>query len=366
MQLGKAQIIRNAVIWFALLALFAIWLSVEANAQNSLGLGGSEQAIKPSGPFASLLFWIQQQQQEFYRSLTDVLKQIRSGSGGGWLLVAISFTYGILHAAGPGHGKAVISSYMLANEVQLRRGVALSFASSMLQATVAIVAIGLLVTVLRGLGIRQAGFTFWLEVTSYAGVTLLGLWLLWRKLASRRRSHQVVHIHSHALAHAHGHSHVHALAQTDFVESTDNHHGHSHHASGKHHDHHDHAHGICSECGHSHMPDPELLEGRFGLREAIAAIFAVGLRPCTGALIVLTFAFLNGLYWAGILSAFAMAVGTGITVSAFAIAAVGGKNIALKLSGASEASANVLWWIEVAGAAFILLLGLTLLSASLY
>ena len=100
-----------------------------------------------------------------------------------------------------------------------------------------------------------------------------------------------------------------------------------------------------------------MLEGDFGLREALAAIVAVGLRPCTGALIVLTFAFLNGLYWAGILSAFAMALGTAITVSGFATLAVGGKNLALEYSGRNKASVNVLWWIEMAGALFILVLG---------
>lgn len=114
------------------------------------------------------------------------------------------------------------------------------------------------------------------------------------------------------------------------------------------------------------MPDPSALDGKMGLREAVLAVFAVGLRPCTGALIVLTFAFLNGLYLAGILSAFAMGMGTAITVSAFASAAVGGKHLALRLTGASSASGRVTWWIEIAGAAFILLIGITLLAASLY
>ena len=338
MQLIRSSALSTPVysLAFVVLAVMVFWLPQEASAQSSVGLGRAEPAITPSGPFASILFWIQQQQQEFYRSLTDALKMIRSGSGGGWLLVGLSFAYGVLHAAGPGHGKAVISSYMLANEVQLRRGMVLSFASSALQAVVAILAIGLLVTVLRGLGIRQAGFTYWMEVISYGGVTLLGLWLLFRKLVLLRTAHQ--HTHLQARNHSNGHDHAHAHDEP----------------------------GVCSECGHSHAPDPALLEGRFGLREAFAAILAVGLRPCTGALIVLTFAFLNGLYWAGIVSAFAMAFGTAITVSAFASIAVGGKNLALKMSGANAASAGVLWWIEIAGAALILLLGLTLLSASLY
>ncbi|MGB7334194.1 MAG: nickel/cobalt transporter, partial [Salaquimonas sp.] len=304
------------VFWIGLFATLMIltWQHF-AFAQNSLGVGSSEQAIRPSGPFSSLLFWIQQEQKAFYRSLTGALKLIRSGDGGLWLLVGLSFSYGVLHAAGPGHGKAVISSYMVANEVQLRRGVLLSFGSAALQAIVAIVMIGLLVFVLRGLGFKQAEFTKWLEVTSYLGVTLLGIWLLWKKLKPTTKTHE----HTHAHHHAHGE--------------------------------------VCSECGHTHMPDPISLKGDFGLREAWTAVFAVGLRPCTGALVVLTFSFLNGLYWAGILSAFAMALGTAITVAAIASLAVGAKNLALHLSGASAGSASFYRWIEIGGAVCILLLG---------
>ena len=102
-----------------------------------------------------------------------------------------------------------------------------------------------------------------------------------------------------------------------------------------------------------------------GLREAWTAIVAVGLRPCSGALIVLTFAFLNGLYWAGIASTFAMALGTAITVSAIATLAVTAKNTALRLAGSGVAAGRVTWAIELAGAVLIALMGATLLAAAL-
>lgn len=103
-----------------------------------------------------------------------------------------------------------------------------------------------------------------------------------------------------------------------------------------------------------------------GLKEAWTAVFAVGLRPCTGALIVLTFSFLNGLYLAGILSAFAMAMGTAITVSAIAVVAVTAKNAALRLSSASKMRDGIYRAIEIGGAALIFVMGLTLLAAALY
>ncbi len=373
----KPANVPTAALWLGLLiflaTVFLLALGNFAFAQGSLGVGRPEPAITPSGPFASILFWIQQQQKEFYRALTEALKMIRSGNGGTWLLVTLSFGYGVLHAAGPGHGKAVISSYMLANEVQLRRGILLSFISSILQALVAIMAIGLLVFVLTGFGIRQSGVTRWLEIISYAGVTMLGLWLIWKKTLGMRAARTVVVARTQPLVQSHGHAtSVHATGVHSHHHHGDHHHHHHDEHGQEHqpHDHHHHHHEgdghSCNECGHAHAPDPRLLEGRMGLREAVAAVMAVGLRPCTGALIVLTFAFLNGLYAAGILSAFAMAIGTAITVSTFATMAVGGKNLVLRYSASAQASASVLWWIEMAGALFILFIGITLLSAAMY
>ena len=60
-----------------------------------------------------------------------------------WTLLGVSFLYGIFHAAGPGHGKAVISSYLVANEETWRRGIVLSFASALLQAFVAVALVGI-------------------------------------------------------------------------------------------------------------------------------------------------------------------------------------------------------------------------------
>ena len=108
-----------------------------------------------------------------------------------------------------------------------------------------------------------------------------------------------------------------------------------------------------------------MLSGKFGWNEAYSAILAVGLRPCSGALIVLTFAFLNGLYFAGIVAVIAMSIGTGIMVSFLASLAVLAKNYALKLSGATKASNTFHKWVEIIGAAFVFILGLLLLSASL-
>lgn len=328
-------------------------LASQAYAQSSLGIGANEATIPSTGMFGGLMNWINVQQQGFYRALTGALKAMRQDGSQIWILVGLSFAYGIFHAAGPGHGKAVISSYMLANEVTLRRGVMLSFISAFLQAGTAIVLMALLFLLLRGTSITMTNATWFLEVASYLLITLFGAWLLWQKAWPRLRG-LVGANPVHSLSAAHGHSHAH------------HHHG---HACGDTHAHHDHDHGpdtACSTCGHSHAPDPAMISGAdFNWKTAWSAVAAVGLRPCSGALIVLTFAFLNGLWVGGVFSVLAMALGTAITVSALAIMAVIAKNWAVALAGDGRAGNRVHAAIEIAGAGFVFVLGILLLTASL-
>jgi nickel/cobalt exporter len=379
-------------IVFALLALsyIATHFLGPAHAQSSLGIGANEATLPSTGLFAGWLNWINVQQQAFYRELTGALKAMRQDGSKLWLLVGLSFVYGIFHAAGPGHGKAVISSYMLANEVALRRGIFLSFVSAFLQAATAIAVMTLVFLVLRGTSISMTDATWFLETVSYAMITAFGAWLLWRKVgplvrglfgsnpayslsAAHAHSHghsQAAHAHSHAHSTAYSHeAHAHSQAGHDHAHHDLRHHDHNHsHAHAhSHHDHHGHAPGdVCETCGHSHAPDPALLSGdRFDWRTAWSAVAAVGIRPCSGALIVLSFAFLNGLWAGGILSVVAMAIGTAITVSILATLAVTAKNWAVFFAGDGRMGNRVHSAFEIGGAALVMLMGLLLLSASL-
>ncbi len=323
-----------------------------AHAQSSLGIGTNEAIVPSTGFFGWLMAWVNVQQQGFYRSLTTALKAMRDDGGQMWVLVGLSFAYGVFHAAGPGHGKAVISSYMLANEVALRRGVMLSFVSAFLQALTAIVMMTLVFLVLRGSAISMTDATWFLEVASYALITIFGAWLLWKKAGPRLagllgRSPAL----SLSAATAVGDMPVPATPSAGrFVcERTDGVRG-----------------EVCETCGNTHMADPALLSGdRFDWRTAWSAVAAVGLRPCSGALIVLSFSFLNGLFAGGVLSVFAMALGTAITVSLLATLAVTAKNVAVTFAGDGRVGNRVHAAIEIAGAAMVFLLGLALLAASL-
>jgi nickel/cobalt transporter (NicO) family protein len=325
---------RRSGKYLLFMALVLSALPAAAQAASSLGIGNNEVALAPTGMFGHLFFWINTQQREFYRAMTGALKSMRDDGSKAWLLVGLSFAYGIFHAAGPGHGKAVISSYMIANEVALRRGILLSFVSSFLQALTALMVVGGTFLVLRGTSVSMDDATWVMEVASFAMITAFGAWLLWKK-AFRPF---FVAAPSLELAHA-GHQH----------------HDHAHHGADE----------VCEDCGHSHAPDPSLLQDQFDWRAAWSAIAAVGMRPCSGALIILTFALLNGLYVGGVLSVLAMALGTAITVSVLATLAVTAKNTAVRLASSDSAAQRIHRVAEISGAALVFVLGLTLLGASL-
>ena len=108
------------------------------------------------------------------------------------------------------------------------------------------------------------------------------------------------------------------------------------------------------------------LAGPLSWRKILAVVFSVGIRPCTGAILVLIFALTQGVFWAGVAATFAMAIGTAITVAVLATLALGSRELALKLGGRSGAFADTVWTIcTLGGSALILLFGATLFAASL-
>lgn len=310
---------------------------------------GLHDVLAQTGPFGvprapaapppdGITGWILQKQAEFYRSLSGLVRQSKADGSALWALFGVSFLYGVFHAAGPGHGKAVISSYMVANDETWRRGVILSFVSAMLQAVVAVVVVGIAAAILNVTYGTMTQTVRWIEIASYALIALMGARLTWvkgRDLLTAMRGQQAHAHHDHH--HAHDHSH--------------DHHDHAHH-----HDHDDHA-------GHSHGPTPDQLAGPGGWKRGLTAIVAVGLRPCSGAILVLVFALAQGLFWAGVASTFIMGLGTAITVAAIATLAVGAKSLAGRIAGhQGNTGVIAIRGVEVIAALLVLAFGVALLS----
>jgi nickel/cobalt exporter len=328
----------------ALIAALVLAASALASAWAQVGpLGGPRPP-----PADGVIGWLFAQQALFYRALAGLIRAAKTDGSAYWGLIGISFLYGIFHAAGPGHGKAVISSYLLANEETWRRGIALSFASALLQALTAIVLVAV-AALLIGATAKMMGDTVRaIEIVSYALIVLLGARLFWVK--GRGFLHALHAMRSaSANAHAEGHAHSHDG------------HAHDHH----HADAHDEEESALP-WGHAHGPQPQELAGPGGWHRGLSAIIAVGLRPCSGAILILVFALAQGLFWAGVASTLVMGLGTAITVAAIATLAVGAKAAAKRLAATRAGYGSlVLRGLEVAAALMVMALGVLLLTGYL-
>jgi nickel/cobalt transporter (NicO) family protein len=94
--------------------------------------GGPRPGTAPV-PVSGIVGWLFAEQAGFYRQFSGLIRTAKVDGSAAWSLMGVSFLYGIFHAAGPGHGKAAITSYLVANEETWTRGVTLSFLSALTQ-----------------------------------------------------------------------------------------------------------------------------------------------------------------------------------------------------------------------------------------
>jgi nickel/cobalt transporter (NicO) family protein len=314
------------------LALAAVVLAVAIlllGASAAFAQGSPFGPVPGTAPSSGLTQWILVRQAQFYRELSAAVGAAKADGRAGFALAWLSFLYGIFHAAGPGHGKAVISSYLIADDATMKRGIVLSFAAAMAQAIAAITLVGVIALVLGATAKAMNETVRYLELAAYGVIVLFGITLTWRKgralLATLSGSaeqdrHHRGHAHHHAHAHGHG-AHVH-----------DEH------------------------CAHG--PEPADLKGKGWLKRGLTAVIAIGMRPCSGAIIVLVFALSQGVFAIGVAATFAMALGTAITVTAIALLAVWGKGVAVWLSKRPANGATALvYGLEVAAALAIVAFG---------
>ncbi len=293
---------------------------------------------RDAGPIARMWDWLLQTQSKLNREMAGAVRQLKSDNpiAAAATLIMIAFGYGVLHAAGPGHGKAVISSYVLANEETVRRGIALSFLAAIFQALSAITFVGVLALVLNQTSLQMRSTEATIETISWGLVAAVGGYLLWKQLAPLvRRSRQ------RAAASP-------GVAQPFPIE------------------HPAHTHGPDCACGHAHMPSPKDLQGAWSWKTALPIALSIGIRPCSGAILLLIFALSQGMLWAGILGTFAMAVGTAITVSILAAMAVSSRNWAARYGGRGSVWAErVQITAGIVGASLVLCFGVAFFIASL-
>ena len=280
---------------------------------------------------------------------------------------------------------------MIANDETWRRGIVLSFASAFLQALVAVVFVGIAAVILNATAATMKTAVDWIEIVSYALIVVIGLRLVWVKgralIAEARRLHSPKTV---------------GAAATPLHLRHDGHdHGHAHHAHAQHDHAHDHSITVTLTTitrttimritptittipsaamttmrtaiattprpgATAHAPEPEELAGPGGWKRGLSAVVAVGLRPCSGAILVLVFALAQGLFWAGVVSTFLMGLGTAITVAVIATIAVSAKAWAGRFAGTRSGYGMLaMRTIEVGAALVIVTFGALLLSGYL-
>ncbi|MEM7302679.1 MAG: nickel/cobalt transporter [Pseudomonadota bacterium] len=314
------------------------------------------------------VLWLYKQQQAFHKELTgsmQVLAKQGSWSAGAALIVA-SFLYGVFHAAGPGHGKAVLTTYLLTNPEETRRGIMIAWLAALCQGLVAISLIYGLLYIAGWVPRDTKSAVTWSERLSYILVMGIGVYLIWRVAKARnwirhlnffRSSNRTHHQHEGHDHHSHDHAHDH------------NHHNHDHsHHDHDHHHHHGHSHDENCGCGHAHSPDIDELRQPTSLKAGLGLVLSMGLRPCSGAILVLVFAKVTGLALAGVLAVLAMSVGTAIAISILAIVAIQARDWTRKALSTSTGSVAYLSTaadiVTLLGGVFILMLGYSLFIAT--
>ena len=234
-------------------------------------------------------------QREFNQQLSALLKGVAENpTKAGSSLLLVSFIYGVLHALGPGHGKVVITTWLATHPAKLKSSIGLTLSSSLLQGLVAVALVTVVLTLLE-LPARQLHLSsFWLEKGSYALVGGLGALLCWRAIKKLRMQ-------------------LRKPVFTSFVA----HHVHNEHCG----------------CGHQHLPTAAQLQQSDDWRARLVIVLSMGMRPCSGAIMVLLFSKVIGVFGWGVASAMAMAAGTSLTISALALLVHTFRTLAVKLSG---------------------------------
>lgn len=295
-------------------------------ARNPFAIAGGEGAVAPGGGALGLvLAW----QSWFHSQMSAAALALTTRGSALWTLGAASFAYGVLHAAGPGHGKAVLSSYMVANEASLRRGLALSLLAALLQgaAAIALVAAAALLFRATATDMRRAGGV--IETLGYLCVSALGARLVYLKgksfftEARRRRSRFFCEALEHESA-AHG-----------------------------------------PGCAHALVFEQAAKADALSWRSAAGVVLAAGLRPCSGAILILVLTLSHGLLAAGVAAVTLMSLGAAITTGLLAAAAVYAKAATRRLAARRSPNASLLMrGVELLAAALVLCLGLALLAGS--
>lgn len=357
------------------LCLCMLVVSQPAAAQafrHPFAVGAQEGAV---GRVSGLTAWIVGEESTFYQLLAHALDSAKHSSMALVSLMGLGFAYGVFHAAGPGHGKAVITSYLVSNERALRRGLVISCLAALLQGLVAIVLIGCAAMIFNATAQHMTAAAHVLELAAYCGIILLGIMLVFRKGSALLRTIRgmladsterwamgstmgstpelatelaVLRVFATAPERSTAPQQRSSFRATAAAEAPDQ------------------GEGCGPQCAHVLALDPRQLGDGFSWKSAALTVVTAGARPCSGAILVLVFSLAQGIFATGVGAVLAMSAGTALTTAGLATTAVFGKKLAVRIAGRQQSRrAQIIAQIIEVGAAFcVLLFGAALLVAT--
>ncbi|KAF6663371.1 nickel/cobalt transporter [Pantoea sp. EKM101V] len=267
-------------------------------------------------------------QKDLHRQMTQLLQQVaEQPHQAGLSLVIFSLLYGVLHALGPGHGKVVIATFLATHPARVKTSIRLTLLASLLQGSVAIGLVTVMLVILQTSSRQLHLSSFWLEKGSYLLVIGLGVLMgyralraLWRALRPR---------------------------PAPLFRAFQPHHQHD---------------AQCG-CGHAHLPTPQQMQVSVSLKTQLLVVVSMGLRPCSGAIMMLLFAKVIGVYGWGVLSAAVMALGTALTISAIGVLVQQARSVAQRLAQPRETAGRarlLIPLLTLTGSLILIVAGLAL------
>ena len=191
-----------------------------------------------------------------------LLQQNSHQLNGGLMLMAGSFIYGVLHAVGPGHGKFVITTFLATHREKLKASRLITLSGSLMQGVVAVLFVVLLAIMLNLSTGDLSQSRYWIEKINALLIAAFGTVLICRAVWGSTRLFK-------------------QAWQTE-----------------------------CG-CGHQHYPAENALSP--GWRNALWLTLTIGVRPCSGALMILNFSNAIGMFSWGIAAVMVMSFGTALS-----------------------------------------------------
>jgi len=137
--------------------------------------------------FAKIMFW----QHRLKDKLTEQVKRLKAEKtwASFWPLLLISFLSGVLHAAGPGHGKVVVFSYFISRRSRIKKGILLGNLISLFHAVSGVVIVLTLYFIIKTAYLASfETISQKIKLVSYGLVVVIGLVLFLKSIMSRTKT----------------------------------------------------------------------------------------------------------------------------------------------------------------------------------